>query len=424
MKVLFLFANAFPFGTWEPYLETEVEHYGVFDRVEIFSLSVRAEQLKDRREIEDPRIGVHVLPFRSKAFYALQAVRALVDVEFYRELRLLAKQDRISFGRLVQLLVFLSRTHFEARMIGRMIDNESLVAQDDAVALYAYRFAYQPYLAELVGRQINAPSIRIARAHGGDLYERVAQNEYIPLRGRVADSVDVVHMVSEHGRQYLIERHPEITGKIVTSRLGTVDRGLAPEPESDGVIRIITCSAAVRVKRLDRLIDALAMWDLDVPLHWVHYGDGPLLQNLKQEAKLRSASNVTVDFRGEIDNSDLLRVYATEGFHALINVSESEGLPVSMMEACSFGIPVIATDVGGVNEIIKDGQNGTLLRSAPTPEEIVSALSALVEQVSQSDASFRFNARRIWEQNFRADHNYGSFAEEVVQRLDVLKRTS
>ncbi|MFR4320263.1 MAG: glycosyltransferase [Blautia massiliensis (ex Durand et al. 2017)] len=44
-----------------------------------------------------------------------------------------------------------------------------------------------------------------------------------------------------------------------------------------------------------------------------------------------------------------------------MNVSSSEGIPVSIMEATSFGIPGIATDAGGTKEIIRDKENGVLL---------------------------------------------------------------
>lgn len=57
-----------------------------------------------------------------------------------------------------------------------------------------------------------------------------------------------------------------------------------------------------------------------------------------------------------------------------INVSSSEGLPVSIMEACSFGIPIIATNVGGTAEIVQAGVNGILLKEQFETEVLKQAI--------------------------------------------------
>lgn len=417
MKVLFLFANAFPFGDWEPYLETEVDYYRAFDKVEVFSLSVRPEQLNRRRPIEDTRVRVHALPFRARTFYAMRAARAFLDPELYREIVALLRQRHLTPSRFVQLLVFLSRTHYEASEIRRIVKQLELVRPGDQLVLYSYRFAYQPYLAQLVGRAQRVSQTRVARAHGGDLYERVAQNGYIPLRRKVAESVDRLYTVSEHGREYVQANLPGLNERVTCSHLGTIDRGLAPSPADREPIRILTCSSLVRVKRLDRLVDALAVTDPGRPIHWIHYGDGPLRDELVAAADRRLADHVTVDFRGAISNADLLEIYREEPFHALVNVSESEGLPVSMMEAGSFGIPVIATDVGGVGEIIEDGVNGILLPAEPKPEDLAHTITALGRSDPDELEPLRRGARRIWEERFRADLNYAEFVSDLLPRV-------
>lgn len=64
----------------------------------------------------------------------------------------------------------------------------------------------------------------------------------------------------------------------------------------------------------------------------------------------------------EWQNQQVYDYYKSNKVDVFVNVSYSEGLPVSLMEASSFGIPVIATDVGGSAEIIdKEQKNGFLL---------------------------------------------------------------
>ena len=66
-----------------------------------------------------------------------------------------------------------------------------------------------------------------------------------------------------------------------------------------------------------------------------------------------------------------------------INVSSSEGIPVSIMEVMSFGIPVIGTNVGGVSELVNQ-ENGHLLSANPAAQEIVSVIEKF-QQLSNED---------------------------------------
>ena len=70
-----------------------------------------------------------------------------------------------------------------------------------------------------------------------------------------------------------------------------------------------------------------------------------------------------------MSNQQIIDFYAKTPLDLFINVSESEGIPVSIMEAMSFGIPAIATNVGGTNEIVNQ-KNGYLIDSESTSEEI------------------------------------------------------
>ena len=92
---------------------------------------------------------------------------------------------------------------------------------------------------------------------------------------------------------------------------------------------------------------------------------------------------------------------------ALINVSESEGLPFSMMEAISFGIPVIGTNVGGVKEIINT-DTGILLEKDFEVKTLSSLIDNLREnQITSSES--RKLIRRYWHIKFQSSNNYKKF---------------
>ena len=105
-------------------------------------------------------------------------------------------------------------------------------------------------------------------------------------------------------------------------------------------------------------------------------------------------------------------------FDFLINTSSSEGIPVSIMEAMSLGIPVIATDVGGTGEIVNN-KNGHLLPSNPTTVQISDAINLYCSLSQQEKKSKRDNAHNTWEDKFNAQKNYGVFVTQILE----LKKT-
>ena len=76
---------------------------------------------------------------------------------------------------------------------------------------------------------------------------------------------------------------------------------------------------------------------------------------------------ITYEFKGNVDNAEILKYYRENSIDCFALLSEHEGAPVSIMEAESAGIPIVATDVGGVRELV-DG-NGFLLSSNPSEKD-------------------------------------------------------
>ena len=123
-----------------------------------------------------------------------------------------------------------------------------------------------------------------------------------------------------------------------------------------------------------------------------------------------------VNLMGRISNAQVLDFYKNEKIDLLINVSTTEGLPVSMMEVLSYSVPVLATDVGGVSEIIKDGYNGVLISSDFTDEELADEIQKMILSDKTERQQMRNNARQLWEENFNSKENLSKFAENLVTR--------
>jgi colanic acid/amylovoran biosynthesis glycosyltransferase len=249
------------------------------------------------------------------------------------------------------------------------------------------------------------------RVHRFDLYE---DDGALPLRAALFASASRILPISDHGRRYLLERFAGIAGlkdKTVVSRLGTTDPGPPSRPErSADVATIVTCSSVIPVKRVARVADALERLGESRTVRWVHFGDGPLMAELRARAALVADPRFDIQLRGETSNADVLDYLRKERVDVFVNVSESEGVPVSIMEEMSFGIPVVATAVGGTPEIVRpDLGSGELLPRDFTDEQLAVKITRVL-----AAADNHYDPRATWERLCDAAVN----SRELVTMLE------
>lgn len=108
----------------------------------------------------------------------------------------------------------------------------------------------------------------------------------------------------------------------------------------------------IYAKGIQHLIEAVK--DKETTIQIV--GDGPYKKNLETLSK---NLNVKTHFLGRKDQKEIVEILSKTDI--FINPSYSEGLPTSVLEAGAIGLPIIATDVGGTNEIIDNEINGLLI---------------------------------------------------------------
>src|SRR5690606_20070336 len=144
-------------------------------------------------------------------------------------------------------------------------------------------------------------------------------------------------------------------GQVDVARLGTAHPEGESRPSSDGVLRVLTCSRLEEVKRPELMVRALAAFAARWPeqrVEWTHFGSGVLMETVSTMACELLPESVQWSLPGEMPNARVREHYLRSPVDLLLSTSSSEGVPVSMMEAQSFGVPVVATAVGGVPEII------------------------------------------------------------------------
>lgn len=130
-------------------------------------------------------------------------------------------------------------------------------------------------------------------------------------------------------------------------------------------------------------------------------GDGPALHSAQAEAR-RSSAAQKITFWG--DRDDVPELLARSQVGALISAHEGFGL--SLIEAMSVGLPVLASDCGGMSEIVRPGRSGLLV----PPHDEVALTKALDELIANPLRRKRMGERGL------ADYHARFTADDMVQQ--------
>lgn len=403
---LIIITKAFPFDVGEEFIENELPILAdYFDKIVIMATSVPYNS-KQTRSIPDC-VSTVVINKEKTAFgkYARCLLQGLPYALSY-DLRNELFSSR-SFKAYLGALYLKGRSKALARVAEPRL--RKVISPNEKVVLYSYWFLDLPLLSiELKNTVFRDKNVHIvSRAHGYDLYDFRSRLGVIPFRKKVLSVIDKVFPCSKDGELYLQNKYPNYSTKIETSYLGTKDYGLGLE-HSKTYISLVTCSSIISIKRLDLVAEAISLLKKDGHnVKWTCIGDGPLQDELhKQVLSLGIGENVL--FLGRKKNKEIMNLYKQEAFDVFVNVSETEGLPVSIMEAISFGIPALATDVGGTNEIVKNDITGILLPADVTVDQLKNAIVKICESGMN-----RNTIRQFWLENFNSETNYKLFARRI-----------
>ncbi|HEY3312579.1 MAG TPA: glycosyltransferase family 4 protein [Anaerolineales bacterium] len=129
-------------------------------------------------------------------------------------------------------------------------------------------------------------------------------------------------------------------------------------------------------KGLEDLIDSMpSISAMNKDIKLIITGDGPVRAALEQRVKAYHL-NDRVHFEGHVSDRDrLVDLYQKASLFVL--PSHHEGLPTVILEAMACGCPVIATNVGGVPNVIEDGKNGIIIPPGD-PNHLAGAVQALL----------------------------------------------
>ena len=310
-------------------------------------------------------------------------------------------------------LALLCSNIFKASEINRHFKTLQILpeASDIYYSFWFYDCIYLAWL-KMKNRHLNV----ITRTHSGDLYEdHISIRDKLLYRNYQMKYLDAVFPVSNMGTAYLQDKYPLHKDKYKTILLGTEDRYVLNPFDIDKFV-IVSCASFRHHKRIHKIAESLL--EVNFPITWYHFGNENLHTNdpkiqeyieLKEQLKLNS--NINYIPMGYTENKDLLDFYTTNQVNLFISLSAAEGIPVSIMEAISFGIPVLSTDVGGCSEIV-NAQTGILIPLETSTKEIAKLLFDF-RSSNKNTFKFRSDVRNYWYDNFDENKNYKKFLNEL-----------
>jgi N-acetyl-alpha-D-glucosaminyl L-malate synthase BshA len=304
---------------------------------------------------------------------------------------------------------------YELSLVTKLVDIAETSGLDLIHAHYAVPHASSAYLAKQI---LNSGRLKtVTTLHGTDITLVGADPSFQRVVKFAIERSDGVTAVSRYLKNRTIEefdirREIRVIPNFVDVLRPSQNRdlcsrdALAPNGE-----RILMHASNFRpVKRIADVVRIFARVRERIPAKLVLIGDGPerlFIQQLVRELKLTS----DVQFMGEQDQLEPLFLCAD----LFLLPSEQESFGLTALEAMNCGVPVIATSIGGLPEVITHGETGYLFPVGDVADMAASAVALLTDPARHE--LFKAQARKRAERSFNADEIiplYEAYYEEIL----------
>jgi N-acetyl-alpha-D-glucosaminyl L-malate synthase BshA len=250
----------------------------------------------------------------------------------------------------------------------------------------------------------------VVTLHGSDVTILGSDSSYLPINTYSIEESDAITAVSqfianEAYERLGIQKEIRVIPNFVDEERFTPAPCEIIERNNGRAVVVIHISNFRPVKRVHDLVYAMAIVKKEVPeAKLMLVGDGPdrhSVETLVKRLDLREQVMFT-GFRSDVPN--LLRCS-----DVVVLCSETESAPLTLLEGMSCGLPVIATSVGGIPEIVKHGINGFLV-PPKNPEEISERILEL-NQDSNMRQSLGQAARKTILERYTAEKVVGQYLD-------------
>ena len=410
-KTLILLCDNYPLSAGEFFIDDEMRVIAPqFEKVILYTASAKSEENLNRF-IPD---NAEVVQFSKQKLETgkIKSFFRIFKPMFLRELVFAVRQLPVKYWVSAFKIMYVDMhraTNLKTELVG--LCRAKNIDMADCV-FYSYWHDYKALSLALMRKENKALKC-FARSHGWDNFADRHKPPYLPFKSFIINNLSRTYSISNAGTNYFEHYlNRKLDNKLIVSRLGKVnDRYPNMDKRSNSAL-ICSCSNLISLKRVDKIIEVLSSLNVG-SLHWVHFGDGPLREELLLYAQ-KMLLDVQYEFKGLVPNNKILDFYAENYVDLFINLSMSEGIPVSIMEALSAGIPVLATNVGGTSEAV-NSKNGFLIPADFDCSSVAQIIDNYLDVNKIEQQAIRRNAYEFWKENYEARKNYNEFINDIVQ---------
>ena len=397
---LILFTREYPFADSErSFLKEELKYLSqTFENVVIVPMNAPGEVLY---ELPENVVSTKDLSKALRTVSIRQKLRGLFSIDFIQEvfrLKFNTRKLKLALAKSIAGVITLDWLH-------------SFLNKNQEKRFVVYSFWCNECALGAVKYKRKSPSVKVvSRCHNFDLYGNEENGFYVPYQKIIVKELNSIYPVSYDGAEFLNER---FNMSVTPAIMGVPDSKSINSGSNDGVLRIVSCSYMVGRKRLHLIFDGLSHFckaHTDLTVEWTHIGDGPerpVIENMIEMAPV----NLNVILTGALSNADVHVFYKRSPVDLFVNSSAKEGTPVSIMEAISYGVPILATGFGGNKEVVERGA-GFALPIDPEPSDFNTALEAFV---NCDRKALRISSREVWKKYYNSDVNSAKFCEELLK---------
>jgi colanic acid/amylovoran biosynthesis glycosyltransferase len=351
----------------ESFLMAEVANLSKLDHelyiVPLYPRGKKRDDWRESKNISTFEIGI----FSFSIFFVFLRQLVLKPLLTFRALNFLLKNSTLNFI-LVKNLVSFPKAVWLARQI------EDLQIEHIHVQWGGVTATMGMLAAKIAGCEWSLT------CHRWDIYE----DNLLALKSK---SAKFIRFISERGLKDSLKFGVQNSNAVVIP-MGVTAVSTPPVLVREKATPSILCAAnLIEVKGHEYLIKAISILKKKgLKVHLLLAGEGPLRASLMALVKEHELTD-TVDFLGNISHESLIKLYISKAIDLFVLPSVDlgnglhEGIPVSLMEAMSFGVPVISTKTGSIEELLDPSLGLTVVDKSPL--ELADKIAHLLEDPVQ-----------------------------------------